>query len=105
MDARVKIKKKNKTVVNGRLEERLEPYFECWCTPKELYGKELYEAINIKLESVLTFEVRYCEKIKAMRKEAKKFIIIFDEQQFEVYYVDFKANDRDKVIIKANGIT
>ncbi|MGL5086681.1 MAG: phage head closure protein [Clostridium sp.] len=105
MEARVNIKKKNKTIENGRPKEVLQDYYECWCTPKELYGKELYEAINTKLESVLTFEVRYCEKIKAMRKEAKKFIVIFDEQQFEVYHVDFKANARDKVIIKANAIT
>lgn len=105
MDARIEIKKKNRTVIKGRSDEVLEDYYTCWCTPKELYGKELYEAINIKLENVLVFEVRYCEKIRAMRKEAKKFIVIFDEQQFEVYYVDFKANSRDKVIIKANGVT
>lgn len=105
MNARVEIKKKTKTIVSGRAIEDLEDYYKCWCTPKELYGKELYEAINTKLESVLTFEVRYCEKIKAMRKEAKKFVVIFDEQQFEVYHVDFKANSKDKVIIKANGIT
>lgn len=105
MDARIQIKKKNKTVIKGRPDEVLEDYYTCWCTPKELYGKELYEAINIELENVLVFEVRYCEKIRAMRKEAKKFIVIFDDQQFEVYYVDFKANSRDKVIIKANGVT
>lgn len=105
MNARIKIKKKNTTIEKGRPVEKIDDYFECWGTPKELYGKELYEAINIKLESVLVFEVRYCEKIKAMRKETKKFVVFFEEQKFEVYYVDFKANSKEKVLIKANCVT
>ena len=102
---KIKIQKKVKTIENGRPKEKLVDYFECWCNPKELYGKELYEAINIKLNSVLVFEVRYCNKIKEMRKDAKNFVIIFDEQQFDVYYIDFKNNSKDIVLIKANGVS
>lgn len=103
-NSKIEIKKKIKKVVGGRPTEELEDYFNCWCNPKELYGKELYEAINIKLNSVLVFEVRYCDKIKSMRKDAKKFVVIFEEQQFDVYYIDFKNNSKDIVLIKANGV-
>lgn len=105
MDSRISIKKKVKSVVNGRWEETLEEYYECWCTPMELYGKELYEAQNIAYENVLVFKVRYCNKIKEMRTtEKNKFIVIFDNTKYQVYQVDFKGNSKDYVYIKAKMV-
>lgn len=105
MDSRISIKKKVKSVVNGRWEEALEEYYNCWCTPMELYGKELYEAQNISYENVLVFKVRYCNKIKEMRTtEKNKFIVIFDNIQYQVYQVDFKGNSKDYVYIKAKMV-
>ena len=102
--SKIEIKKNVKKGENGRPKEELEDYLQCWCNPKDLYGKELYEAINIKLNNVLVFEVMYCNKIKEMRKEAKNFIILFEEQIFDVYYIDLKNNNKDIVLIKANGV-
>ena len=50
MDSRISIKNKVKSIVNGRWEEILEDYYNCWCTPMELYGKELYESQNISMK-------------------------------------------------------
>lgn len=105
MDSRIKIKIEEKTIENGRWEVCLKPYYDCWCTPLELYGKELYEAQNIKFENVLVFKVRYCKKIKAMKSEDKnKFKIFFENSEYQVYQVDFKANSKDWVYIKAKMV-
>lgn len=108
-NTKINIKKSVKTVINGRQDEALEDYFICWCNPKELYGKELYEAINMKVTNGLVFEVRYCEKIRVMREEIVKkkarFNIEFDGCSYDIYYMDFKNNSKDIVLIKANGVT
>lgn len=102
MDVRIQIKLKNKQVASGRWEDTLQDYYECWATPMELYGKELYEAINIKYDNTIVFKVRHCNKIKDMRKIIKEsFIIIFEGVEYTVYQVDFKANNKDYVYIKA----
>lgn len=105
MDIRIKIKKKHKEIVAGRWEETLKPYYECWCTPLELWGKELYEAINIKYENILVFKVRYCNKVKDMRKSNKSdFIVTCDGVDYDVYQVDFKTNSKEWVYIKAKMV-
>lgn len=108
-NSRIDIKRINTAIIEGRKKELEEAYFKCWCNPRELYGKELYEAINIKLNNVLIFEVRYCEKIremwKLMQKDKKDFFIIFEEQRFNIFQVDFKNNSKEIVLIKANGIS
>ena len=57
------IQKRKKTVEKGRPVETWEDYFKCWCDVKSLYGKELYEALEAKLENVLNFETRFCGKL------------------------------------------
>ena len=71
MNNRITIKKNIKSIVNGRWIDRLEDYYNCWADIMELYGKELYEAQNIKYENVLVFKVRYSNKIKDMRTTDK----------------------------------
>lgn len=105
MDNRISIKKRVKSVVNGRWEEELTEYYNCWCTPMELYGKELYDAENIKYENVLVFKVRYCNKVKAMRTTDKsKFIVVFDDVNYQVYQVDYKNNAKDYAYVKAKMV-
>lgn len=105
MDVKIQIKEKVKKIIDGRWNETLEEYYKCWATPMELYGKELYEAINIKYENVAVFKVRYCLKIKSMRTTDKnKFIIVYEGVEYQVYQVDFKANAKDYVYIKAKMV-
>lgn len=105
MDSKISIKKKIKDIVSGRWENSFKDYYSCWCTPMELYGKELYDAQNSKYENVLVFKVRYCNKIKEMRTTDKnKFIVVFDNTEYQVYQVDFKGNSKDYVYIKAKMV-
>lgn len=105
MDSRISIKKKIKVIVNGRWGESFEDYYNCWCTTMELYGKELYEAQNMKYENVLVFKVRYCNKVKDMRTTDKnKFIVVYDGVEYQVYQIDFKGNTKDYIYIKAKMV-
>lgn len=51
MDVRIKIMKKTEEVIEGRGHEAYEDYHKTWATPIDLYGNEIYEALNAKLET------------------------------------------------------
>lgn len=99
---RIEIYINESIIENGRRTDNRNLYYTCWATPLELYGKELYEAINIKYDNTIVFKARYCQKIKEMRKTNKRnYIVIFEGSEYDVYQVDFKANSKDFVYIKA----
>ncbi|WP_297520500.1 phage head closure protein [uncultured Clostridium sp.] len=105
MDTRIEIKKREKEIIDGRSKENLKPYYKCWCELLELFGKELYEAINIKYENTLVFKVRYCKKIKEMRKSNKSdFLVVCDGIEYDIYQIDFKQNKKDWVYLKAKMV-
>ena len=61
--ARIKIWKRNKKIEAGRQQEEApDLHYETWCEIRNLYGKELYEALDRRLENTIIFEVRYCKK-------------------------------------------
>lgn len=62
----VMIQKREKTVEKGRPVEKWNNYLKCWCEVKSLYGKELYTALEAKLENVMNFETRYCKALEAL---------------------------------------
>lgn len=101
--ARIKIYKRNRKLEDGRRKE-LEPtlHYETWCDIGNLYGKELYEALDIRLENTVIFEVRYCKKIKAMQQHLKEYFIEFEGEKYDIYASDFRRNERQYVQLKAN---
>ncbi len=106
MDIRIKIKQRLKTIENGREKEDLngKDYYDCWATPIDLYGDELYQALTVKLENILIFEVRYCEKIKALRNNLKDYFIEYDGDRYEIYHINYKRNTKEKVLLKVKLI-
>lgn len=102
---KIQIKKRVKSVVDGRQQLVLKPFFNCYCNIKELWGKELYEAINIKMNNALNFDVMYCKKLEQMRQDTRDYVVIFEGQEYDVYYIDFKNNSKDIVTIKCNQVT
>ncbi|MGL4761877.1 MAG: phage head closure protein [Sarcina sp.] len=105
MNTRIEIKIRSSEIVDGRWQESTKLYYKCWCAPLEVYGKELYEAINNKHENALTFKVRYCNKIKNMRKTLKeKYLVVFEGVEYDIFYIDFKGNSKDWVYLKAKMV-
>lgn len=101
--ARIAIYKRVKTVESGRQKEQ-DPvlHYETWCEISNLYGSELYGALDIRLENTIVFEVRYCEKIKAMQQHLKDYYIVFEGEPYDIFASDFRRNERQYVQLKAN---
>lgn len=74
--------KKNTIVKNGRQQEK-EPeiFYETWCEIGNLYGRELYEALDKRLENTIIFEVRYCQRIKEMQRSLKLFFVEYEGEK------------------------
>ena len=101
--ARIKIYRRNRKLEAGRQQEQ-EPtlHYETWCEIGNLYGSELYEALDIRLENTIIFECRYCRKIKEMQQHLKEFYIEFEGEKYDIYTSDFRRNERQYVQLKAN---
>lgn len=98
----VTIQKRTKTVEKGRAVETWSDYHKCWCEVKSLYGKELYAALETKLENVINFETRYCKALEALN--TKEYRVKWGERIFEVVYADYGKYDRRKIVIKGKEI-
>lgn len=101
---RIKIFRRHREITGGRQKETEEMFFSCWCEIKQLYGTELYKALEIRLQNVIVFETRYCKKINEIRKKMKDYFIEYDGEKYELYAVDFKNNDKQYVQLKANQV-
>lgn len=105
--ARIKIYKYQYGKVDGRRVET-EPilYHECWCEIGSLYGKELYKAIEIRLEDTIVFDnVRHCKKVKEIAAHLKDYFVEYEGEKYNIFARDFRQNDKQYVQLKANRVT
>lgn len=102
-EGKIKIYRRQEKTVSGRREE-LPPlmHHEPWCSVGSLYGQELYKALEIRLNNTIVFEVRYCRKIKEMRHRLKEFYVEYDGENYDIFAIDFRKNERQYVLLKAN---
>ena len=101
---RISIIKKEDKIINGRRQGIEETkLYTCWADILDLYGKELYEAINIKLENTIVFKVRYCSLIEKLRSK-ENYIIEWNNRKYNIYYVDFMNYSKKFVKIKCNEV-
>jgi len=100
--ARIRIYKRNRKLEGGRRRE-MDPtlHYETWCDIRNLYGKELYEALDVRLENTIVFEVRYCKRIKMMQQHLKEYFIEFEGEKYDIYASDYRRNERQYVQLKA----
>lgn len=103
---RIEIYKRVTEQVGAREEER-DPvlHYRTWCDVTDLYGEELYNALNIKLSNTAVFEVRYCKKIAELRKRLKDFFIVYDGDRYRVYATDFRRGEKKIVQLKCERIS
>lgn len=105
MDVKIDILKKREEIDEGRAHVDFVDYYnDVWATPIDLYGNEIYEALNAKLENVIIFEVRYCKKIKTLQAHCKSFYIRYEGELYDIYATSFKKNEKTSVLLKANRI-
>ncbi|AWZ48317.1 phage head closure protein [Hathewaya limosa] len=91
---------------NGFDIEKWPEYYSCWCNYKTVNGKEYEAAKATQAQNIVTFTVRYCNKIKALlEKDAtKKFRIKYKDKIFNIEYVNDFQNRHEWIDIKATEV-
>lgn len=103
MDVKIDILERREEIDDGRGHVDYTDYYNnVWATPIDLYGNEIYEALNAKLENTIVFEVKYCRKVKALQAHYKKYAIRYEGELYDIYHVSLKKNEKRTVLIKAN---
>ncbi len=97
---RITIKKREINIIGGRQVETWSDYYSCLSNPTELFGDELYQAINVKYKTTAVFEVKSCKLIEEMRFKEKEFALEYNEMLFDIYHIDYLKNDGHVAIIK-----
>lgn len=104
LNHRISIKKLEEKIINGRRQNLEEVNFhDCWADILDLYGQELYEAINAKLENTVIFKVRYCKKLEVLRNK-ENFIVTWKSHKYEIYYPDFLGYKKDYIHLKCKEV-
>ena len=103
---KIKIYKIVTEQIGARIEER-DPvlFYSPWCDISDLYGEELYSALNAKLKETVQFKVRYCAKVKEIRLHLKDYFVEYEGSRYEVYATDFLRNEKQYVFLKCNRIS
>ncbi len=78
--------------------------FDCWAKINNLYGKELYEAYSIGLETVLNIKIRYCELLKKLfiddENGSRKYKVKWNNSLYDIISPDFLGFNKEEVILK-----
>ncbi|MDU2654576.1 MAG: phage head closure protein [Clostridium perfringens] len=100
----ISIKKIEEKIVKGR-RQLPEPtlFFDCWAEVLDLFGKELYEAMSMKLENTVVFKVRYCRKLEELRNK-KDFFIEWQGRKYSIYQADFLGYNKKFIKLKCNEV-
>ena len=100
MNNRISIKKLEDKIVNGRRQKGVpSEFYNCWAEILDLYGQELYEAMEIKLENTIVFKIRYCKKLEELRKK-DNFIVEWQGRKYSIYYPDFMGYNKQYIKLK-----
>lgn len=102
LDGYIKIIKKEEKRVNGR------PIFEditlrrCYCKILDLYGAELYQALQVQLQDTIVFKVRYCKLMEEMRVNKSDYRVIYNNITYNIYQVDYSKYPKLYVLLKCS---
>ena len=105
MDTRIKIEKRTTTKVKGIPTDTWNDYYSCWCKVLDLYGKEKYDAYNVKLENSLKFKCRTCLLLKAILFHTKEYRITWDNITFNILFVDTMGNSTKDIILQCQAVS
>ena len=104
MNNRISIKKLEDKIVNGRRQKGVpSEFYNCWAEILDLYGQELYEAMEIKLENTIVFKIRYCKKLEELRKK-DNFIVEWQGRKYSIYYPDFMGYNMQYIKLKCKEV-
>ncbi|WP_270599508.1 phage head closure protein [Clostridium baratii] len=82
-------------------------YYSCWAGFKQVSSKEFIEAKTTNSENIVTFTVRYCNKLKPLLdlKEKKSFKVEFNECIYNILFSSDWMNLHKYIDLKCEVIT
>ena len=88
---------------NGFDEPTWGEYYSCWCEFREVSGKEFIAAKSNNSEDIVTFTIRYCNKVKALLVpgSTKKFKVVYKDVSYDIEFCSDFNNLHEWVDIKA----
>lgn len=105
LDAKITIQKRTSLKVKGIPTDKWDDYYSCWCKILDLFGKEKYDAYNVKLENTVKFKCRMCQVLKDIHFHEKDFHIVWNDINFNIIFVDTLGNNKDLIILQAQAIS
>lgn len=103
MTGRIKVIRKTTEVVEGRKQQTVSDFYECWCDVQSLGTNEKYTALQQGLENTIVFKVRNCKKMKELRKDLKEFFAVYDGTEFKIYDASPMFVDNGHVLLKCRA--
>lgn len=78
-------------------------YYSCWCSFKQVSGKEFISAKADNSENIVTFTVRYCNKTKVLLapEATKEYKVIYNEKDYDIIFCSDYNNLHKFIDIKA----
>lgn len=113
-NTRVSIVKKLKEFDDDgyRIEESKKEYkevYSCWAKVNNLYGKELYDAYNVGLETILNIKIRYCKLLKELfidnENGSRDYKVKWNNAIYDIITPDFLNFNKKEVILKVKRST
>lgn len=67
-----------------------------------LYGNELYSALNIDMQNMLIFKIRYTKTLEELLKSSD-WKVTYNNFYYDLYYADFSKEPYKYVYLKCKG--
>ena len=99
----IKITKKEETRVNGRPVFEDVVFRECIAEIQDLYGDELYQAMQTSMQNTIVFKVRYCKDMDLLRTHKQDYRVIYQDIEYNIYQVDYAKYNKKYVLIKCQN--
>ena len=79
-----------------------EKYYPCWCAFRSVSGKEYFEAKANNTENIVTFTIRYCNKVKALLEPGatKEYRILYKNHVYDIQYASDYQDAHEWIDIK-----
>jgi SPP1 family predicted phage head-tail adaptor len=105
MNTRIKIEKRTVSHITGKRLEVWDEYYACWTEVLDLIGQEKYNAYNSKLENSIKFKCRVCQKLKDILFNTKEYRLNWNEQVFNILFVDTLSNSNTEIILQVQKVS
>lgn len=88
--------------INGKPVKYKEILNNMYAEILSLYGNELYSALNVSMENMLIFKVRYCKLLNKLLASSDWYVT-YKNIDYKLYYADFSKYTKQYVLLKCRG--